>query len=383
MFELPAAGGNDGVARDGQIVTGQAWPDHPKWLAQFLEVSQDGHRPRRTGGRRTTASPITYGNTGPTPATPAQSASFFRPVPTLEYERWDGRQAVHQGFATTGSGSSTRRRSGELRLPLAVPPRSEWPGNFPPRHAGERTSPSASSAISPLSLFAFFRDDASRDHRFSRRPTSRTRTTFRASLRPSRLLRDTTSRGRTARRLQLETRRAGRPPLRRRHLDRKPSFPPLAIDSETAILSDGEQAVTETCSRPRAVLERPSSDGRPRHRSKHRYRTPGPWRQGILAPRCWRKGVIVLPGDEGGAAERGTYAVSSGVVESIRSEPHRSRCGFPPSNTAQFSQFDYGSRYNRPSTAGPDLRLPLVVNRGAVTGAVQVSRRRPTGQDSP
>jgi len=38
---------------------------------------------------------------------------------------------------------------------------------------------------------------------------------------------------------------------------------------------------------------------------------------GILAP-LLAKGVIVLPGDEGGAAaERGTYAVSSESVESI------------------------------------------------------------------
>jgi len=33
------AGGEweDGVTRDGNLVTGQAWPDHPEWLAQFLE----------------------------------------------------------------------------------------------------------------------------------------------------------------------------------------------------------------------------------------------------------------------------------------------------------------------------------------------------------
>jgi protease I len=28
----------DGVVTDGNLVTGQAWPDHPEWLAQFLEV---------------------------------------------------------------------------------------------------------------------------------------------------------------------------------------------------------------------------------------------------------------------------------------------------------------------------------------------------------
>ncbi|WP_096389681.1 DJ-1/PfpI family protein [Halopenitus persicus] len=28
----------DGVVTDGNLVTGQAWPDHPEWLAAFLEV---------------------------------------------------------------------------------------------------------------------------------------------------------------------------------------------------------------------------------------------------------------------------------------------------------------------------------------------------------
>jgi len=34
------AGGEwvEGVARDGNLVTGQAWPDHPEWLAEFLDV---------------------------------------------------------------------------------------------------------------------------------------------------------------------------------------------------------------------------------------------------------------------------------------------------------------------------------------------------------
>ncbi len=27
----------DGVVRDGNLVTAQAWPDHPDWLAEFLE----------------------------------------------------------------------------------------------------------------------------------------------------------------------------------------------------------------------------------------------------------------------------------------------------------------------------------------------------------
>ena len=28
----------DGVVTDGNLVTGQAWPDHPEWLAEFLDV---------------------------------------------------------------------------------------------------------------------------------------------------------------------------------------------------------------------------------------------------------------------------------------------------------------------------------------------------------
>jgi protease I len=26
------------VTTDGNLVTGQAWPDHPEWIAQFLDV---------------------------------------------------------------------------------------------------------------------------------------------------------------------------------------------------------------------------------------------------------------------------------------------------------------------------------------------------------
>jgi protease I len=38
--EVEIAGGEwaDNVTRDGTLVTGQAWPDHPEWLAQFLDV---------------------------------------------------------------------------------------------------------------------------------------------------------------------------------------------------------------------------------------------------------------------------------------------------------------------------------------------------------
>ncbi len=35
---LAAADVLDGVTTDGNLVTGQAWPDHPEWIAQFLEL---------------------------------------------------------------------------------------------------------------------------------------------------------------------------------------------------------------------------------------------------------------------------------------------------------------------------------------------------------
>jgi protease I len=41
--EVKAAGCSwvDGVTRDGNLVTGQAWPDHPEWLAAFMELLGD------------------------------------------------------------------------------------------------------------------------------------------------------------------------------------------------------------------------------------------------------------------------------------------------------------------------------------------------------
>jgi len=41
--ECEAAGCSwvDGVVRDGNLVTGQAWPDHPAWLAEFLDLLGD------------------------------------------------------------------------------------------------------------------------------------------------------------------------------------------------------------------------------------------------------------------------------------------------------------------------------------------------------
>ncbi|WP_267644193.1 DJ-1/PfpI family protein [Haloarchaeobius amylolyticus] len=39
-YDVEAAGGewHDGVTTDGNLVTAQAWPDHPEWLSQFLDV---------------------------------------------------------------------------------------------------------------------------------------------------------------------------------------------------------------------------------------------------------------------------------------------------------------------------------------------------------
>ena len=41
--ECEAAGCSwvDGVVRDRNLVTGQAWPDHPEWLAEFLNLLGD------------------------------------------------------------------------------------------------------------------------------------------------------------------------------------------------------------------------------------------------------------------------------------------------------------------------------------------------------
>jgi len=41
--ECEAAGCSwvDGVVRDGNLVTGQAWPDHPEWLAEFMDMLGD------------------------------------------------------------------------------------------------------------------------------------------------------------------------------------------------------------------------------------------------------------------------------------------------------------------------------------------------------
>jgi len=38
--DVRSAGGEwaEGVVRDGNLVTAQAWPDHPEWLAEFLDV---------------------------------------------------------------------------------------------------------------------------------------------------------------------------------------------------------------------------------------------------------------------------------------------------------------------------------------------------------
>ncbi|MFC4406064.1 DJ-1/PfpI family protein [Haloarchaeobius iranensis] len=39
-YDVEEAGGtwHDGVTTDRNLVTAQAWPDHPEWLSQFLEV---------------------------------------------------------------------------------------------------------------------------------------------------------------------------------------------------------------------------------------------------------------------------------------------------------------------------------------------------------
>ncbi|WP_415381975.1 DJ-1/PfpI family protein [Halosimplex sp. TS25] len=38
--DVRGAGGEwaEGIVRDGNLVTAQAWPDHPEWIAEFLDV---------------------------------------------------------------------------------------------------------------------------------------------------------------------------------------------------------------------------------------------------------------------------------------------------------------------------------------------------------
>ncbi len=55
--EVEAAGCSwvDGVTTDGNLVTGRAWPDHPGWIAAFLDLLGTESTTTRPPRRRTDA----------------------------------------------------------------------------------------------------------------------------------------------------------------------------------------------------------------------------------------------------------------------------------------------------------------------------------------
>ncbi|WP_226006749.1 hypothetical protein [Natrinema salinisoli] len=100
-----------------------------------------------------------------------------------------------------------------------------------------------------------------------------------------------------------------------------PSFPPLSIDPETTILTDGERTVThgQVLEAVREILEEYDLGADDRVVVRAPLSDPRTVVAGVIAP-LLAKGVIVLPGDETGTAdERGSYAVSSESVP----EPNR------------------------------------------------------------
>ncbi|WP_408958294.1 hypothetical protein [Natrinema sp. 74] len=103
-----------------------------------------------------------------------------------------------------------------------------------------------------------------------------------------------------------------------------PSFPPLSIDPETAILTDGERTVShgQVLEAARGVVEETGLEADDRVVVRAPLSDLRAVAAGVLAPLLAR-GVTVLPGDEDAAeGERGTYAVSSEGVESVP-EPNR------------------------------------------------------------
>jgi len=172
---------------------------------------------------------------------------------------------------------------------------SSWQaGNFL-RHAGVREDVTVGVVgDGPLALLAFFRDDATRgDHPFraADRPRGRGRLSGPRCARLGSFEEYDLPRG--AQRVGYGS-KPDAPDVH--HFDagiwtENPSFPPLAIDSETAILSDGERTVThgDLLEAARAVLEETGleTDDRVVVRAR-RCRTPGPWRRGY-SRRCWRR----------------------------------------------------------------------------------------------
>lgn len=95
-----------------------------------------------------------------------------------------------------------------------------------------------------------------------------------------------------------------------------PAFPPLDIDPETAILTDGDRTVSHGAVLEAAtdVIDDYGLAAGDRVVVRDSLSDPRTVVAGILAPML-AEGVIVLSGDEEGTvAERGDYAVSDGTV---------------------------------------------------------------------
>ncbi|ELZ09144.1 hypothetical protein C478_17159 [Natrinema thermotolerans DSM 11552] len=91
-----------------------------------------------------------------------------------------------------------------------------------------------------------------------------------------------------------------------------PSFPPLAIDPDTAILTDGERTVThgQVLEAAHGVLEGTDLGADDRVVVRGPLSDPRTVVAGVIAP-LLAKAVIVLPGDANDGEELGDYAVSS------------------------------------------------------------------------
>ncbi|ELY80161.1 hypothetical protein [Natrinema pallidum] len=101
-----------------------------------------------------------------------------------------------------------------------------------------------------------------------------------------------------------------------------PSFPPLSIDPETVILTDGERPVTHEglLKAAREVVTETGLEADDRVVVRTPLSDPRTIAAGVIAP-LLAKAVIVRPGDET-AGEQASYAVSGTSAESVP-EPNR------------------------------------------------------------
>jgi len=251
-------------------------------------VSRDGHRPRRAGGRGRLTSPAVRRAATATPAT--RVGVLFPPRSPLEYERWDGRRAVHPG-ASRRPDRARRRDGSGVRLHWLCT--SSWQaGNFL-RHAGVREDVTVGVVgDGPLALLAFFGTTLLEGTTRFEPPTDLADADdFRALVAPVSALEEYDL-PRGAQRVGYGS-KPDAPDVH--HFDagiwtENPSFPPLAIDSETAILSDGERTVThgDLLEAARAVLEETGLETDDRVVVRAPLSDPRPWRRGY-SRRCWRR----------------------------------------------------------------------------------------------